>query len=125
MLITLGFTESEPAHNYLSYTDGYLVGARQSSVTIVLEGHGRSLAAAKWAQAAFVASNHPGPAPAGPARAIQLALAAQARWPLRSLSVGDTVTVHGQMWACDPQGWQQVGEPGNDVPTPTRQQDRS
>ncbi|MEV4539326.1 hypothetical protein AB0J82_36695 [Asanoa sp. NPDC049518] len=125
MLLTLGFTESDPDANYLSYTAGYIVGIRQTSITIVLEGDGRAFTAEQWAQAAFVACNHPHRAPSGPARAIQLALAGQARWPLRSLSVGDTVTVHGQMWTCDAQGWQQVGERPHDFPTPTEEEEPS
>ena len=108
MIITLGFTESNRDFDYVSFSDGYRVGARQESVTIVLDGDGTALTAEQWAEAAFAASNHLGEAPAGPARAIQLALAEQAEVRLRSLSVGDTVTVHGQMWACEDTGWRRV-----------------
>lgn len=108
MIITLGFTQSDRDIDYISFTDGFRLGARQESVTIALEGDGALLTGEQWAQAAFVASNHPDQAPAGPARAIQLALAEQVRRPLRSLSVGDTVIVHGQMWACEGDGWRRV-----------------
>ncbi len=108
MIITLGFTKSDRDADYISFSDGYRLGARQMSVTIVLEGDGRHLSGEQWAEAAFIASNHPGQAPAGPARAIQLALAEQVRFPLRSMSVGDTVSVHEQMWACEGAGWRPV-----------------
>ena len=84
------------------------LGARQVSVTIAVEGDGLYLTGEQWAEAAFTASNHPSEAPAGPARAIQLALAEQVRGRLRSLSTGDTVTVHGQMWACESVGWRRI-----------------
>jgi len=110
VIIVLGFTQSDRAADYISFSDGYRVGARQVTVTIALEGDGSQYSAEDWAEAAFVASNYPGQAPAGPARAIQLALAEQVDHPLRSLSVGDTVTVHGQMWACESNGWRRVDE---------------
>jgi hypothetical protein len=106
MIITLGFTE--PDRDYSSFSDGYRIGARQASVTIVLEGTGSGLSAEQWAEAAFAASNMPGPATDPYTAAIQHALAEQVRIPLRSLSVGDTVTVHGQMLACEPTGWRRV-----------------
>jgi len=110
VIITLGFTQSDRDADYSSFSDGYRFGAQQQSVTIVLEGDGSGMTAEQWAEAAFEASNHPGQAPAGPARAIQLALAEQVHHRLRSLSVGDTVTVHGQMWACESVGWRRVDE---------------
>ena len=111
MIITLGFTESDRDAGYVSFSDGHRHGARQQLVTITLEGAGSQYNAEQWAEAAFVASNHPGEAPAGAARVIQVALAEQVTGPLRSLSVGDTVTVHGQMWACENNGWLLVDEP--------------
>lgn len=111
MIITLGFTESDRDAGYISFSDGYRPGAPQQQVTLTLEGDGSQYSAEDWADAAFTASNHPGLAPDGPARAIQLALAEQARIRLRSLSVGDTVTVHGQMWACEDVGWRRVDDP--------------
>jgi hypothetical protein len=108
VIIVLGFTRSDRAAGYISFSDGYRVGARQVTVTIALEGDGLQYSAEDWAEAAFVASNYPGQAPAGPARAIQLALAEQVDHLLRSLSVGDTVTVRGQMWACESNGWWRV-----------------
>jgi hypothetical protein len=111
VIITLGFTESDRDAGYVSFSDGYRHGARQQLVTIMLEGDGSRYDAEQWAEAAFVASNHPGEAPSGLARAIQLALADQVKVPLRSMSVGDTVTVHGQMWACENSGWRLVNQP--------------
>ncbi|MEV7230891.1 hypothetical protein AB0M79_28285 [Polymorphospora sp. NPDC051019] len=108
MLITLGFTQSDPDAGYSSFSDGYRVGVPQLSVTVALEGDGSQFTGEQWAEAAFVASNHAEAAPAGPARALQLAMAEQVSTRLRSLSVGDTVTVHGQMWACTGIGWRRV-----------------
>jgi hypothetical protein len=99
MIILLGFTESDRDADYVSFSDGYRLGAQHVSVAISIEGDGTSLSAEQWAQAAFVASNHPGQAPPGPARAIQLAPAEQVRFPLRSRQFPDTVTVHRQTWA--------------------------
>ncbi|MDG4834837.1 hypothetical protein O7627_36835 [Solwaraspora sp. WMMD1047] len=114
MIITLGLTESDRDADYVSFSDGYRHGAPQQLVTITLEGDGSQYDAEQWAEAAFVASNHLGEAPAGPTRAIQLALAEQVTGPLRSLSVGDTVTVRGQMWACENSGWRRVDlQPGD------------
>jgi hypothetical protein len=112
MLITLGFTQSDQAAGYSSFTDGYRIGAHQESFTIELEGAGSMYTAAQWAEEAFTASNHPGTAPTQPARAIQLALAEQVSAPLRALSVGDTVTVDGIMLACTPVGFARVDEMG-------------
>ena len=109
MIVTLGFTESDRDRGYSSFTDGYRIGARQMSVTIALEGDGTAMSGEQWAEAVFVASNQPATAGDPVAAAIRYALAEQAHPPLRSVSVGDTVTVHGQMWACDPTGWHQVG----------------
>jgi hypothetical protein len=108
MIITLGFTESDRDADYISFSDGYRLGARQVSVTIVVDGDGLLLTGEQWAEAAFTASNHPGVAPLGGPWAIQQALAEQVRFPLRSLSIGDTIMVHGQMWACHSVGWRRV-----------------
>jgi hypothetical protein len=116
VIIILGFTESDRDAGYISFSDGYRPEARQQLVTITLEGDGSQYDAEELAEAAFVASNHPGEAPTGPARAIQLALAEQAPGPLRSLSVGDTVTVHGQTWACENSGWQRIDPQPGDTP---------
>jgi hypothetical protein len=83
MIITLGFTESDRDADYSSFSDGYRLGARQTSVTIVLDGDGLLLTGEQWAEAAFTASNHPGEAPLGGPWAIQHALAEQVRVPLR------------------------------------------
>lgn len=108
MIIMLGFTVSDRDAGYVSFTDGYRPGAQQESVAVALEGDGSQLTGQQWAEAAFVASNHPGEAPTAAARAIQLALAEQAPGSVRSVSVGDTVTVHGETWACENTGWRRV-----------------
>ena len=110
MIITLGFTESDRAADYSSFSDGYRIGARQESVTVVLDGSGEAMTAKQWAEAAYEASNLRDAAPAGPAQTIHLALTTQVRGPLRSLSRGDTVTVHGQMLACEALDWRRVDE---------------
>jgi hypothetical protein len=109
VIITLGLTESDLDRGYSSFSDGYRLGARQISVTVALEGDGTRLSGEQWAEAVFVASNHPGRSRDPIVAAIQQALADQVHGRLRSVSVGDTVTAHGQMWACDPAGWHQVG----------------
>jgi hypothetical protein len=107
MIITLGFTESNRSRDYSSFADGYRIGAQQVSVTIALEGDGRRLPAQLWAEVVFTASNHP--LSTDPlVVAVQHALAEQVHTPLRSLSTGDTVTVHGEMWACESTGWRRV-----------------
>lgn len=125
MIITLGFTQSDRAHDYSSFADGYRLGARQVAVTVTVDDDGLDLAPEAWAEAVFVASNDPAPPPAGstaPAdravTAIRAALTEQVRFPLRSVSVGDTVSLAGQILACQPTGWQQVGDPphGDDEP---------
>jgi hypothetical protein len=108
VIITLGFTESDLADGYSSFMDGYRIGATQLSVTIALEGGGSHLSTQQWAEAAFEASNNPEPASNHTVAAIRHALTEQVHTPLRSLSVGDTVTVHGQMWACESVGWRRV-----------------
>ncbi|MEV4201075.1 hypothetical protein [Micromonospora globbae] len=122
MIITLGFTESDRSRDYSSFADGYRIGARQTSVTIALDGDGSHLSAQQWAEAVFEASNLPAPAADPIVAAIQHALAAQVQTPLRALSVGDSVTVGGQMWACEPVGWRRIDHPhrdGGDAPCPS------
>lgn len=122
MIITLGFTESDRSRDYSSFADGYRIGARQTSVTIALDGDGSHLSAQQWAEAVFEASNLPTPAADPIVAAIQHALAAQVQTPLRALSVGDTVTVGGRMWACEPVGWRHIDHPhhdGSDAPCPS------
>lgn len=111
MIITLGFTEPRDSDEYLSFSDGYRIGAPQLSVTIALDGNGSRWDAQQWAEATFAASNLPDTAGDPAVAAIQHALAEQVHTPLRALSVGDTVTVHGQMWACDRAGWHRVDDP--------------
>lgn len=125
LLLTLGFTQSDRAHDYSSFADGYQLGARQVEVTLTVEATGIDLTGEQWAEAVFIASNDPTPPPADPTTpvdravaAIRHALSTQARFPLRSFSVGDTVAVAGVMLACQPAGWQAVTDlhhPGHDA----------
>jgi hypothetical protein len=108
VIITLGFTVSDSGRGYHSLSDGYRIGSTQTSVTVALQGDGRHLSAQQWAEAVFIASNQPDPVTDPTVAAIRHALAEQVSTALRSLSTGDTVTVHGQMWACEPVGWRQV-----------------
>jgi hypothetical protein len=120
MLVTLGFTQSDRARDYSSFTDGYRLGARQVAVTITVEAAGIDLTGEQWAEAVFVASNDPHPLtdPATPVdravAAIRHALATQVRFAVRTFSVGDTVTAGGVVLACQPVGWQPV----TDLPHP-------
>jgi hypothetical protein len=125
MIITLGFTQPDRAHDYSSFADGYRLGARQVAVTVTVDADGIDLTPEAWAEAVFVASNDPAPPPAdsmAPAdravTAIRAALTEQVRFPVRSFSVGDTVTAAGVMLACQPTGWQQVGDPPDDGDEP-------
>src|SRR5437762_13614228 len=112
MIITVGFTESDRSGDYVSFTDGYRIGAPQFSVTITVDDDDSQLPPELWAECVFTASNSPEPSTNPTVAAIQRALADQVRIPLRSLSTGDTVTVHGQMWTCDAVGWHRVDDPG-------------
>jgi hypothetical protein len=89
-------------------------------VTITVEAAGIHLTPQQWAEAVFVASNDPHPltdpttAADRAVAAIRHALASQVHFPVRSVSVGDTITAGGVMLACQPIGWQAV----TDLPHP-------
>lgn len=105
--ITVGFTKSDRAADYSSFSDGYREGADQDEFTIAAPPGITDVEA--LAEAIFVGSNSPEVCD-GLARTFQLWLA---DLPVRSLSVGDTVTLqyHGepaQMVACEPRGWRRV-----------------
>jgi hypothetical protein len=115
LLLMLGFTQSDRARDYASFADGYELGTRQITVTVTVEAADLDLAPQAWAEAVFIASNDPTPPPAEvttpvdrAVAAIRHALTTQARFPLRSVSVGDTVIVGGVMLACQSAGWQPV-----------------
>jgi len=112
--ITVGFTESDRAADYSSFDDGYRPGAEQQTVQLVItdpDGPAQSLD--DWAEALFTASNAPGAAPhEHPAITAARRALADARlggvW-MRTMSVGDTVTIGGQTVACDKGvGWKPV-----------------
>jgi hypothetical protein len=103
--LTVGFTESDRASGYVSFCDGYRPGADQRLVSLTVRS-ARTYDGPEVAEAAFVATNHPDPDTLG-GLAGTIAKALNGK-PVRSLSVGDTVTVNGFTWACSRRGWQQV-----------------
>lgn len=121
-LITIGYTQSDRANDYIPYDDGYREGAKQSwSRTFMVEVEpvdGRPVAL-DLAEAVFVATNAPERSCAQ--GAIQLAVweALVNAGPIsRSVSIGDTVRVvlvcdeHPlpitAIIACEKRGWKIV-----------------
>lgn len=122
--LTVGFTESDRAANYVPYDDGYRPGAEQQTVRLLLtDPDGPAPSLDDWAEALFTASNSPGAAPhEHPAVAAARRALVDARlagiW-MRSLSVGDTVTIGDRSVACDKGvGWKPVALA---TPTPVQQ----
>lgn len=115
--ITLGFTKSDRANDYVSFTDGYRPGAEQTRQTITvqdiyaLRGADRDAAIALWLDACYAGTNAPELAD-DPDGAIALVAAALADTDIggkvRSLSVGDTVTLYERTFACSKMGWTEV-----------------
>jgi hypothetical protein len=125
--ITIGWTIHAPApgsqgHRYAdeSYTpfrDAWTPGQPQHVETITLElpdvlDHPVAITATDLAEAVFEATNAPEVREGSLAGLVQAAIQAtgytgrEAHW---SLSVGDTVTVDGDIFACDMSGWRLVG----------------
>lgn len=105
--VIVGFTKSNRAADYSSFSDGYREGADQDEFTISAPPDITDVEA--LAEAIFVGSNSPEVCD-GLARTFQLWLA---DLPVRSLSVGDTVTLRydgepAQKVACEPRGWRRV-----------------
>jgi hypothetical protein len=62
LIITIGFTESDRARDYSSFSDGYRIGALQASLTIALEGAATGVPDEDLLEAVFAAvGNHPAP----------------------------------------------------------------
>jgi hypothetical protein len=108
LLVTIGFTDPDPVRTYLGLRDTYQVGLKQTSITIrVLDEYAYGTALG-WAEAVFAATNNPDDTLAPRPAAIKQAISAQVRHPLRPLAAGDTVTVFGQIWALQPDGWTHI-----------------
>jgi hypothetical protein len=112
-LITIGFTESDSSSNYSSFIDGYKPGAAQRILVIEVDDALMVHSAATVAEAVFYVTNTQSPgATNGLTRAIYEAiyhpiLAGHAE-PIRSLSVGDTVTALGESLECVSMGFRPV-----------------
>ncbi|MEU7822956.1 hypothetical protein [Catellatospora sp. NPDC049133] len=105
MRITLGFTHSDRASGYSSFTDGYRPGAQQDQVAIDVDDLDLGyLGEIEILDLVFEASNVPVNQLRGAALAVGQALADAVRTQkLRSLSTGDTVTIGagGVRYACE------------------------
>lgn len=112
--ITVGFTQSDRANDYVPFDDGYRPGAQQETIQLVVTDYrGPALSLADWAEALFFASNAPGASPSDGlvVAAARAALVAARRdgARLRTLSIGDTVTIGDRTVACDKGvGWKPV-----------------
>lgn len=96
--ITVGFTVTDRANDYVPSMDGWRPEAAQEVVMWEVPDNG--LTVEEWAEAVFVATNAPpGIHVQDGATDIVRAMLAGRRAP-RSLSVGDTVTVHGRTVEC-------------------------
>lgn len=109
--LTVGFTQSDRAAGYLSF-DGYCEGAAQDEYTLIVPDDLGDLDTIEAiAEELFIASNSPEVC-TGLTRIFQLWIQGL---PVRSLSVGDTVTLEhegrpAQMVACESCGWKQIPE---------------
>lgn len=117
--VTIGWTRSDPATGYSSFSDGYQPGASQHRLTLRVDVPADAditAAVEAIAEAAFAATNHPDPDTlTGYAQQIYEGVHASGytgREAHYSLSVGDTVTVAEVTLACAPTGWQRVTHPG-------------
>ena len=113
--VTIGWTllnTEDPTREYVSFSDGYREGAPQHEVTFEIETYG--VTGRHVAESAFIATNAPEVGPETLAGHI-LAKISESGYTGRvdrkgyaghySLSVGDTVTVDGAKYACEPFGW--------------------
>jgi hypothetical protein len=120
--LVIGFTESDRANDYVSFTDGWRPDAAQrvEEVTIDFGDHSEIAAMpdVQWCEAVFVATNAPtlqiiNDKPGAGEIHLQLS-----HRRVRSLSVGDTVTVikgamPGRTYECVRDGWHET-EPGQE-----------
>lgn len=117
--VTIGWTRSDPATGYSSFSDGYQPGASQHRLTLRVDvptDADITAAVEAIAEAAFAATNHPYPDTlTGHAKQIYEGVQASGytgREAHYSLSVGDTVTIAEVTLACAPTGWQRVAHTG-------------
>jgi hypothetical protein len=116
LAITVGFTCSDRAMGYSSFSDGYRLDAKQDVMEVTIPAGAPHLTGVEWAEAVFVATNAPvvEAVSAYPGAVLLWQVLAEARTRdvrLRSLTVGDTVTVEGVRWARQPTGWELADEP--------------
>jgi hypothetical protein len=101
MNITVGYTKTDRAHDYIPCMDGFRAGADQELVKldVMLVGVAEPLAVA---EDVFIATNAPDEVTfTWNQGEIRRALAGR-----RSVSVGDTVDVNGHTFACARLGWE-------------------
>jgi hypothetical protein len=87
-------------------------GPAQRAVTLLVREAPERLGVEHWAEAVFVASNAPGPVAGEDPVDAAVRAAMHDATRLRSLSVGDTVTVEGETVACTSLGWQKIAPAG-------------
>lgn len=122
MMIIVGFTQSDRANDYFPAMDGYRDDAEQVLVPLRLRDDAaagvtvpQGLTGIQWAHALFAASNLPpeayGAGQEPPAvTAIRHALETEPPKYWQSMSIGDTITVNGEVWACGRgSSWELVG----------------
>jgi hypothetical protein len=110
--LTIGWTMSDRATGYSSFSDGYRPGAQQHTETVTVEAPA-DWSLAQLAEAVYVATNAPDASMmSGVALAINAAIDDNGYYGREaghySLSVGDTVTLDGDTVAVDRLGWKPV-----------------
>lgn len=107
--VTVGWTNSDMENGYSSFCDGYKPGAEQHTETFTLEVEEGMVTPERVADMVFEATNNPYlTQPQGVLGQVFRAIKASGYTGEGfhySLSVGDTVTVDGVMYACQPTGW--------------------
>jgi hypothetical protein len=112
--VTIGWTKHREGPlaelGYVPFSDQWRPGQPQHEITLWVDTYG--IKPEQVAEVVFTATNHPDPGQlVGPALLVHHGIVAtgyrgeEAHW---SLSVGDTVTVDGTVWACAPFGWTEV-----------------
>jgi len=113
-IVTIGWTRSDLANGYSSFSDGYRKGAQQYTETLEVN---TELDPSEIAEAAFHGTNAPEESIDSTSVAGHIAAVLKKRGfngsqsGHYSLSVGDTVTVDGVMLACADLGWEVVEPP--------------
>lgn len=114
MKITIGLTRSNRtrgADDYVPSADGYRAGAGQDEIQVDVPNL-TGLTREQVADAAFTVTNTPSPDllsdTPGAHQVLTALQAVSTGGRLRSLSIGDTVTVDGRKLACVAAGWVDV-----------------